>query len=726
MNNKNTPASANAKANKPLPMPTEDSLLNALHIVKDHYKIGNSVESMVSGLAFKNGKLTTQQFIRAVKRGGLNAKVMDRKAEKISAYTLPAVVYWQDGTFGLVVGIKETAEGTTEYNVLNTSNGQHGAIDMETFKAAYGGFIILMKPFSEFQAMAAEMEQGGKWFWTVIKQFKKLYVQVGLAALFINLFALISPLFVMNVYDRVVPNAAFETLWVLAIGITAGYTFEFVFKQLRAYFIDTAGKGADILLASKIYEHVLNVRLGSRKTSSGAFANQLREFETLRDFFTSSTMVTLIDLPFLFIFIAVIGMIGGWLFVIPLLAVPIVILVSYFVQLPLQAVIEKAQEEQDNKHGHLVETIYGLETIKALGTQSRAQGRWEQLVGETARSGSRGRFLTQLALNFSQYAGQLVSVGTIIMGVYLITAGSMTMGGLIACSILVGRTMAPLSQAVSLYVRFQQSAVSMKNLSQIMALPVERTDGQGFLHLEKLKGNVEFKDIEFSYPKAKMQAIQNVSFSIKAGEKVGLIGRAGSGKSTLTRLLASLYQPNSGQILIDGLEMRQIDPVELRRSMSYVPQNTMLFKGTLRENLLLANPEATDADMVAAAEGASVMDFVRRHPMGFDMPIGESGEGLSTGQRQAVGIARALLRDAPLVILDDPTSEMDNRTETHILDALKKWQTDKTVILITHRAPMLELVDRLIVMDYAKIMADGPKDTVLTALRGGKIQGTKK
>jgi ATP-binding cassette subfamily C protein LapB len=701
--------------------PGKDSLQNALMYLMAHYRMRHSLESLVNGLPLKKDGLTAQLFVRAAQRAGLQAQVVDRKAEDLSPHTLPATVYLKEDTFAILQEVDP--EGA--YHVVDMKTGKkHVYTNAEDFAQVYGGFTILTRPVGAYELGKEGFTTGREWFWGVVSQFKNLYLQVALAAVLINLLALVSPLFIMNVYDRVVPNAAFETLWVLAIGVLLAYGFDFLFRQLRSYFIDTAGKGADILLASRIYQQVLNIRQGQRQSSAGAFANQLREFETLRDFFTSTTLVTLIDLPFVFFFIFIISTIGGPVALVPLFAVPVVLFVSFFVQMPLQTIVQQAAHDMDNKHGHLVETIVGLETIKALGIQGAAQAKWEQFVGMTARLGTRARFLAQLGVNFALFAQQVVTVLVIIWGVYRIAEGDMTIGALVASTILVGRTMAPLSQAVALYVRYQHVAQAMLGLSEIMAMDVERRDGQNFVHIKELKGEIQARDLGFTYPSSKLDSLMALNFKISPGERVGIVGRAGSGKSTLTKLLMNIYLPSEGSLLIDGLEIRQMDPAELRGYISYVPQNNILFRGTLRDNLLLGNPDATNEHLVQAAEMSGVIDFARRHPMGFDMPIGEGGEGLSVGQRQAVGVARAVLKDGPLVILDDPTSEMDARSEENIKQGLsQRWLKKKTLILVTHRAPMLDLVDRLIVMDYGKILADGPKKDVLEALRAGKVKG---
>jgi ATP-binding cassette subfamily C protein LapB len=576
----------------------------------------------------------------------------------------------------------------------------------------YAGTLILVKKGLGLEMTDDMRDPARAWFWRIFGQFRPLYGKVAAAALFSNLIGLGLPLFSMNVYDRVVPNQSVATLWVLALGLGLGLLFDLAFKQLRTYFIDVAGKGADLLLASALYQQLLNLRLGQQQLSAGAFANQLREYDSLRDFFTSGTLATLIDLPFMGLFIFIIFLVGGWLALLPLVAVPLVLVVGISLARPIRRLMQEVAVEGDLKHGHLVETINALENIKALGSHSDAQGKWESLTGVTARNSLRIRFLSQLALNITGVIQQLVYVGMIVAGVYLIWHGDLTTGALVASTMLLNRTMMPLTQLAGLIIRYEQSQTALTNLTRLMHAEVERGENQSFVHIQGLRGGIQFEDVSFSYPGTPADSVTNLRFGIRPGERVGIVGRAGSGKSTLTRLLLGLYQPK-GRILLDDLEIRQIDPAELRQNICYFPQNLYLFRGTLRDNLMLANPGASADQMLQAVEISGAYRLLRRHPKGFDLPVGERGEFLSGGQRQAVGLARALMHDGRIVVLDDPTSELDAQSEAWVKERLGKWLKDRTLVLITHRPAMLDLVDRLMVMEEGRIVADGPKAKVL-------------
>lgn len=700
---------------------SQDSLQGCLVFFLRHYRINTTLTSLLSGLPLVKSRLTPQLFTRAAAQAGLVSRVVKRTPNEISPHVLPAVIMMASGRSVVLLSRTLAEDGSLDggsFTVLDTFTGTEQVLPtLDEFEKVYGGFVILVRQSVAAELSAEARDPKKQWFWGTVRQFRPLYNKVLLSAFVINLVALVSPLFVMNVYDRVVPNHAYETLWVLAVGVLIAYTFDSIFKQLRVYFVDVAGKGADILLGSKIYHQLLNLRLGEGRISAGAFANQLRDYDSLRDFFTSSTMVTLVDVPFLFLFVLVIFMLGGSLALVPLVAIPLVVVVSAVVQGPMMGLTREVSKELDMKHGHLVETIYALENIKSMGSQSHAQGRWEHLSGVAARLSTKTRFLSNLALNAGGFVQQLVYVGLIIWGVYKVTDGDMTMGALIACSMLLSRAMAPLSSVAGLFVRYAQAKNSMEMLTKFMNSAVERPHGKNFVHVGQLRGEMQFDNVSFAYPGSKLASLTNVGFTIKPGEKVGIVGRAGSGKSTLSRLMLNLYNPTEGSILFDGLEIRQLDPAELRANICYFPQNLYLFRGSLRENLLLANPEASDADLMNAVEVSGAYRIVRRHPMGFDLPVGERGELLSGGQRQAVGLARALMQQGNLVILDDPTSEMDSGSEAWVKDRLSKWLKTRTLVLITHRPSMLDLVDRLLVIDDGKLVADGPKAEVLAMLQ---------
>jgi ATP-binding cassette subfamily C protein LapB len=426
--------------------------------------------------------------------------------------------------------------------------------------------------------------------------------------------------------------------------------------------------------------------------------------------------------PFVALFVAVIAFIGGPVAWVPVLAIPLVLLLGLLLQLPLDRVVRRTFRESAQKHAILVEALGGLETIKGLAAEGRAQRAYEDMVGLTAQSSLQARLLAALAVNFSSTLQSLVTIAVVVIGVMLINAGELTVGALVACTMLSSRAMAPLAQIASLLTRYNHSMASLEALNRIMALPIERPDGKRFLHRPQIEGGIEFRDVDFRYPEQEIQALAGVSFAVAPGERVGIIGRIGSGKSTVVRLILGLYEPTEGAVLVDGTDLRQIDPADLRRGVGLVPQDVYLFYGTVRDNIAYGAPYADDEAILRAAHLAGVDEFTSQHPRGLDMLVGERGEGLSGGQRQAIAVARALLLDPPIIVMDEPTSAMDNATEQRFLRRMAEARGGRTVVVVTHRSSMLALVERLIVLDAGRVVADGPKDQVLRSLSQGKLR----
>ena len=563
--------------------------------------------------------------------------------------------------------------------------------------------------------------RAGHWFWSVMAENRALYRDVLLAALVINVFALALPLFSMNVYDRVVPNNAIETLWALAIGVMIVICSDFVLRMLRGYFVDLAGSRADVKLSAVIMEKVLGLRMEARPDSAGSFASNLRAFESVRDFISSATVTAFIDLPFALLFVIVIGWIG-WPMVIPfVVGITLLLLYSLTVQRRMHALAETTYRASAQRNATLVEGLVGMETVKAMGAEAVIQGKWEKSAALVASVGARLRLLAATSSNGALWVQQMVSLSTVIIGVYLISEGELTMGGLIACYLLSSRAMAPIGQVAGLLVQYHSAATAFESLEELMQRPVERPQDKRFLSRPLLRGDIEFRNVSFAYGEGEMPALREVSFTIRTGERVGILGRVGSGKTTLEKLILGLYQPTGGAVLVDGIDLRQLDPAELRRNIGYVPQDVTLFYGSLRDNIVIGMPEAGDDKVLRAARIAGIADFVDAHPHGYGMLVGERGESLSGGQRQGVAIARALVADPPILLLDEPSASMDHASEEALKQQLRAHGAGKTLIVITHRTSLLDLVDRIIVIDAGRIVADGPKAQVVDALRQGRI-----
>lgn len=562
----------------------------------------------------------------------------------------------------------------------------------------------------------------GHWFWSVFATLRTYYLDSTLAAVLINLLALASSMFSMNVYDRVIPNAALHSLWVLAIGVTLAGLLELGLRTLRGYLVDVAGKKADLLLSARLFRQILNLRAQDRPASSGQFAGQVRDFESVRDFVSSSTLVALSDIPFALLFMVVIGLLGGPLVTVPIVGAVLVLGVSSISQWPIRHSIERYQYESAQKLGFMVEALERLEQVRAMGAEPRIQARWERLSATTARSAMGSRLVSAITLNFTQFVQQACNTAMIVWGVYLILEGRMTVGALIGCTILAGRVLGPLGQVAGLITRYQHAVGAFKAMDRIIRLPGEYMPDRTYLGLSRARGDLSVQQLQFSYPRSQRVVLNIPRLSVAAGEHLALMGPVGSGKSTLLKVLAWLQPPENGQVLLDGLDMSQISPADLRAQLAWVGQDAVLFRASLRENLLMAAPQVNDERLQHVLRLSGIAVWAAQHPMGLDMPLGENGASLSGGQRQMVALARALLCDAPILLLDEPSSAFDPAGEQRLLDALQPELQGKTVILATHRPGPLALVDRVILLDAGQVLADGPRDAVLQAVREGRIQ----
>ncbi len=699
----------------------KDPLLQCLVMLTEQNNRPHSPEVLTEGLPLVDGRLTPKLFLRAAARGGFSAKLASRRLDELSNLLLPAILLLE-GDQACILQRLDTDKSEAE--VVQPESGGVACLKLDELEQAYTGHVLFLRPEYQFgdTNSRALNDRDGHWFWGTLWRSARIYRDVLLASVLINLFVLANPLFVMNVYDRVVPNHAVETLWVLAIGVLVVYLFDFGLKMLRAYFIEVAGKKSDVLLSARLFEKVLGLRYDVMPGSVGAFASNLREFESIRNFLSSTTNTVLIDIPFMLLFLAVISLIGGPLVLVPALAIPAILIYALAVRPSLRRSIERTFSSTAQKNGTLVESLTAMETLKTQRAASPMQARWEEAVGYIARWGLKSRMLSSSVVSFAGLVQQLASVLLVIGGVYMIMEQSLSMGGLIACVILSGRAIAPLGQVASLVANYEQSIKALKTLDEIMALPDEHEAERRYLHRPELKGGIDFQAVDFTYPSTEYGALKGVSFRVQAGEKVALIGRIGSGKSSIQKLLLGLYKPSGGAIAVDGIDLSQIDPSDLRRCVGYVPQDVMLFAGSVRDNITIGLPKASDAQILQAARLAGVEAFVNQHPLGFDMPVGERGSALSGGQRQAVALARAMLHAPSILVLDEPSNSMDNASEDYLRRQLKDYAKQKTLLMVTHKMSLLDLVDRLIVIDGGRVLADGPKDSVLEALKQGRLQ----
>ncbi|HYD16976.1 MAG TPA: type I secretion system permease/ATPase [Patescibacteria group bacterium] len=704
----------------------DDPLMECLAILAAENGRRTTAAALSSGLPVHGKQMASPAaFVRAADRIGFTARMVRRPlAELVDHPNLPCILVLKRNHACILRG---RGRNKGEYEVLFPETPDHATIlTLAEIQSRYNDYAFFVRPRANLDARTgpAEIDTDRSWFWGALWRHRKIYYEVGVAAVLINLLAIASPLFTMNVYDRVIPNSAYETLWFLAAGVFFAYLFDFLLKNLRSHFVDTAGRKADNLISARIFEQMLAMKMAARPPSVGVHAANLREFETLRDFFASATIIAIIDFPFILLFITLIWIIAGPVALVPMVLVPLSMVVGVLLQGPLDKVIKESMKEGAYKSSLIFETLSGLETIKVQAAEGHMQRKWEELTEQSSRTSVKARSVSSFGINFAVLMANICSVIMILYGAYLIGDQKITMGALIAAVILSGRCMAPVASIAGLLTKWSQSKEALERLDELMKSPVERPRGQVFISMPVMKGQLEFRDVVFRYPKQKTPALNNVTISVKPGEHVGVIGAVGSGKTTLERLILNLYQPDAGSVQIDGVDVRQIDPADLRRNIGVVQQTPYLFFGTVRENITLGHESVPDSAVLRAAEMAGVMNFLRDSEAGLDTQIGERGDNLSGGQRQAIAIARALLYDPPILLLDEPTASIDPGSERRLYGHLKEMIKGKTILLITHKSAVLGLIDKLVLMDRGRIIATGPRDEVIQKLQAGAYRSS--
>ena len=705
----------------------KDELLQCLVIFTKLHNNPYSADALTIGLPVKDGeeielfslKSSKSLFSRAASRAGFASTLVRKDLDQISPLVLPCILMLRGKKACILQSFSEDKKMA---NII-TPDLSTGTSTIETskLKDEYLGYAYYLKrEFVPEDTSSTKLIDAGNdhWFWGTLKRSKKIYLDVVVASFIINLFVLASPLFTMNVYDRVVPNNAVETLWVLALGVSVVYGIDLFLKFVRSYFLEIAGKKSDIIMSSILFERVMDMKFSNKPKSVGSFASNLKEFDTVRNFFSSASLAAIVDLPFALIFLIVTYFIGSYLVLVPIVIMIAILCYTFFIKDPLQNAIKSTFEASAMKNGILIESLSSLETIKTLGASGHVQWNWEEATGEIANRSIKSKIITTSITTVTSCLVQLNTSAIIVLGVYMIQDTHLTMGGLIAAVMLSSRAIAPMGQVASLAANFEQTKTAYQSLSKIMQMPVERPEGKKFVRRNSFDGKIEFKNVSFTYPDTTKGSLDRINFVIQPGEKVGIIGRNGSGKTTLQKIILGLYAPTEGSVLIDGIDINQIDPADLRRNIGYVPQDVVLFKGTVRENIVQKAPYVDDMQIIKAAKVSGVDEYVNAHPLGFDMPVFERGDGISGGQRQSIAVARAFLLDSPIILLDEPTNSLDNTVESKLKANLKVNTVNKTMILVTHRTSMLDLVDRLIVMDNGKILLDGPRDEVLARLSG--------
>jgi len=704
---------------------SEDPLLDCLVLLTEHFGNPCSAEALAAGLPLTSSVLSPELLPQAAMRAGLSAKLSRKSLDNIPEMLLPCILMLKDQKACILQSIDFQANIAV---ISLPETGGEEQLTIEALESVYVGYLFLIKQKyhgdRDFDVHIGDTKK--HWLWDTIRESAPIYRDVIIASILVNVFALVSPLLVMNIYDKIVPNLAFESLWVLAIGATIAYTFDFILKQLRAYLIDVAGKKIDIQTSSKLYAKVIGISLEKKAPSVGGMARQLGEFDSVRDFLSSATVTALVDLPFSILFIFIIYLVAGDLAIFSVLATVLILGYAFLVQSKLSHAIEESNKFSGLRHGHLVESLSSLESIKASGAEGIVQNAWQQMLGYTSNWQLKTKIITNSVANFSSFIIQMVVVAVIILGVYRVADGLISMGGIIAAVMLSSRAVGPMAKIASLMTRYNQTVSSLRQLDGIMEQESEFENKGHLASRSKLEGNIVLEHVNFNYPDVEKPALYPLSLKVTPGEKIAIIGRNGSGKSTLAKLLLGLYKPKQGSIRYDGLHQGQIHPSDLRRNIGYLPQDIVLFHGSIKDNILFGTKQVTEYQLMRAVQLSGVNLFTDMESQGLELQVGEGGLSLSRGQRQAVALARAILNDPQMLLLDEPTASLDARAEKLFIESMKQTVHQRTLLLITHKMHLLQLVDRIIVLDNGHLVADGDKAVILEKLKNGELNAAKK
>ncbi|MGH6729100.1 MAG: type I secretion system permease/ATPase, partial [Sphingomicrobium sp.] len=702
-----------------------DPVLDCLTYVAREADRPSSPVLLCAGLALADdGTLPFHQVEPALEQVGMRAEPLSRRLRGWPSAKCPAILELEDDRAAVLLDTRDTDGLIYAPGVVEPM-----WVKLAEIEPAYTGRAVIVEadPTREREGERPwDKARRNHWFWSEIWKVRREFQPVLLAALIVNLLALAMPLFTMNVYDRVIPNKAVSTLWVLALGVMLALGFDFVLRLARARLIDEVGRKLDAKLSQKLFEKVMNLPMAERQGSTGALARRISEYELVRDFFASTTIVLAVDVVFLFLFLALITVLAGWLVAVPLVGIAVMLVAGLSLQKAMGRAALDAQADASLQHSVLVESIAGAETLKSVRGEAQMLGRWQRYSGMTAATQERLRRLTAVAVNLASISQQMISVGLLIGGFYRFQEGEMTMGAIIAIIMLSSRSLQPVGQLAFVITRGKQAIASLDSLEQMMQVQDERQVAMRSIVPQIRAGQIELNDISFQYPNAARSALSGINLKIAPGERIGIIGRVASGKSTLGRVLCGLYPPTQGTMIIDGLDSRQYHPHDLRDSFRFVAQDSEVFSGTVRDNLMLGAARADDAQLIDAVTRSGADIFLARDAAGFDLQVGERGSRLSGGQRSLLVLARALVSPSKLLFLDEPTGSMDTQTELYFIEHLKAaLAPGQTLCVATHRHNMLSILDRLIVIDGGKVIADGPRDDVLKHLTGGTKSAPK-
>jgi ATP-binding cassette subfamily C protein LapB len=725
-----TAPDAAAGAGSPAPAAlANDALVQAIVWLSRHHGRERSAQSLLAGVPLA-GAMGPDQAVRVLRDAGFNAGLIQRRIADIHSLLLPAVLLLRNGDACIVVARQAAEDGAAQYDVVMPGPQPHAVKAREAeLGAEYTGIALVASPRPQATRAAerdndALRDPGSHWLWGTLRRFIPYYRSALIAALLSNVLMLATGLVTSVIFDKVIPHQAFVTLWALATGAGIALVFDLAARQLRSYLIDMAGKKTDLIVGSLLFRQSLGVRMEHRPQSAGSYAHQLAQVEVVREFFAGATLSALSDLPFVVIFVAMTFVIGGPLGWVLVLAIPLILGLAVLIQGGLRRSMSANMAHQADLQGVLVESVEGLEDIKAAGAQGRFLRRYEDATAAAAESARRARALSAFTNNLTMVAQQLITVVMLVWGVYLIAAGDLSGGALIGAVMFAGRAVGPLGSVVSLATRYQGARAAMVGLDRLMALPTEREAGRSYVSQPQITGRIGLHEVAFAYPETgdtpAPRVLKSVNLRFEPGERVAILGRIGSGKSTILRLLAGLYQPTEGMVEVDGIDLRQIDPADFRARVGFVSQEPRLFNGSLRDNVLLGRAQVDPARLAEVAKLTGLDRMVASHPQGWELPVGEMGGLLSGGQRQLVALARCLVTQPQILLMDEPTSSMDAQSEVLFLRQLKEAVGNRTLIMVTHRPAVLDLVNRVAVVDGGKLVMDGPKAQALAALSGAK------
>lgn len=688
--------------------------------------------------------LGADHAMRVLHENGLHAATLQRSLDDVHPLMLPVVLLLSDGTACILTGIDTPAPRSepTGESLLQIIQPQAGVtpgedatvhVSTTALRDAYSGYLIAARPATVHQHGAQlagwKTDPSSHWLWGTIRKFLPYYRSTMLAALLSNSLMLVSGLIMAIIFDKVIPHQAFTTLWALATAGFIAVLFDLLARQLRSHLIDTAGKQCDMLISSRVFRHTLGLDMQSRPASSGAHSHYLGQIETVRDFFSSATVATFTDLPFIALFIAMTFAIGGSMGWILVAAVPTLALVTLFTQQSLRRHMSNNMAQQADLHGLMVEALEGLEDVKTSGAQGQFSRRFDEAIAASTTASVKSRRIASFTSNLCAVSQQFITLVILVWGVYLIDAGQLSPGAMIACVMFGARAIAPLSSVMSLASRYQGARSALRALDKLMSLPQERQPGHAYVTMPDQVEKLVVRGASFSYqlpesdsdagaPRTGPRVLNNIGLQFNPGQRTVILGRIGCGKSTLLRLLAGLHNPDQGTVELNGMDLRQFDPVDIREKIGFVSQEPRLFAGTLRDNILMGR-EPPDANrLTAVAELTGLDQWVAAHPLGWEMPVGESGKLLSGGQRQLVALARALLMQPRILLLDEPTSSLDAQSELAFVERLGHISRQTLVIMVTHRPAVLALADRIIVLQQGQVLIDGPRADVMRHLAG--------